>query len=341
METFTRPDGLVCALQSRGKQDEPRFIRSFDAHSVLIKPGEKYNVVYGKLNATVIVNSNKVTFIIDRQCDLINHVDLVIPDPDKRSLSLILEDMKVEYGEDYHDQMDIMMVRADMQTHVETSAALLGRKITHANGKTFVPLAMAPFHKNNLAFPSTIDQDLMIKVTFKQGHGVDLGALELYANKYVVSESARERLFYEPHSFMITQHLYAGPDPLNPGVNRIKLWHLRHPTYLIYFWGFDPTKVKNVRVLLDNDTVFYDGSIEALDHMKASRGLSHVGPTVVFLSDSLPGEPIKGYVNMSCIENARLEIDTEQEEATQIHVVGLACQPYQYVNGTAGTVFVT
>ena len=337
METFARPDGLVCALQNRGPQDEPKHIRSFDARAALIKPGEKYNVVYGKLDADrTVYASNTVRFTVKRQCDLINHLDLLIPNPDNLSLSDILEGLSVEFGGG--TTMDAMRVSDDMQTHVETSAALFGRKITHANGKTFVPLVMAPLHANNLVFPSSIHHDLWIAVTFKQGFAVDIDAVELYANKYVVSESARERLFSEPHSFMTTQHQYIGPDRLEKGVNRIKL-HFNHPTYLIYFWGFDPSKVKNVRVLLDNDTVFYEGPIEALDHMKASRGLSHVRPTVLFFSDGPPGGPIDCSMNMSRIDNAYLEIDIDQEGSTPIHIVGLSSQPYLYIDGMTGMSF--
>lgn len=327
-------NGIVAALKAYGLQDKWLDDPSkFDGKKLLLRD-QIYKTTYAKLDATrtVLTQSLTLCFHIQRQCDLINMLDLVIPS--QYSINSVIRKIEVEFG---GQRMDIMSVSEDIETQIKTNAALFGRTISHFDDMTFIPLTLAPLHANNLVFPSAKYHDLRIYVQlqpsfFKENQGKDI---ELYGCQYIVSD--RYKLQTDAHDFITVQNQYTGAEVLKKGINRIKL-NFNHPVYVIYFWGFEKDKVKKVRLLLNN-AVFFEGSAAVLAHQKACRGFSHVDPMMLFLSEEDPGQPTKTTVNFSRIDNPILEIETEQEDETPVYVVGLNLQPLRYSCGMVGLVF--
>lgn len=158
----------------------------------------------------------------------------------------------------------------------------------------------------------------------------------LYGNVYYLDDPERKILYENSDEFITIQNQYTGSEKLKKGVNTIKL-HYNHPVYMMYFWGFDKTKVKNVKLTLEGHSM-YDGPIEPLEHHKNQRGLGHVEPTFIFFSPDKFNVPTGSSVNFSRMDYPRLMIETEEEDA-DIHIVGLNMQPLRMMSGMAGLAF--
>ena len=326
-------DGALLSLVAKGAQD--RYMDAsaelFDARKQFLK--EVHQFVYRQLDAEKKTYQETTTrFKIHRQCDLISCVDLALPNAEGKSINDILSRIETEIG---GQRMDVLCVE-DIETQIQTNCALLGRKgkITHINGVTFIPLVMAPLHENNLIFPSAQHHDFMINIQFKDGY--DHTNVKLYAKCYFLETEPRRNLFAESHEFVTVQNQYCGKDTLQKGKNTIKL-NFNHPVYLIYFWGFDKSKVKRVSVRLDAAT-FYDGPIEPLEHFKLSQGYN-VDPVMLFFSEDKVTDAPRSSTNLSRIDRAELIIETDEEETKDVYVVGLNMQPLRYKSGMYGLAF--
>lgn len=323
--------GLLVAQNAFGPQDKYFSEESkFDGKKLLLK--DPYKTVYGKLAVNCkVFGESGLLFKVERQCDLINLVDLVIPS--KFPINTLIKKIDVYFG---GQRMDVLYVTEDIETQIRTNAAIFNRTLSTIGDKTFIPLAMAPFHANNVVFPSSLHHELTISVDLgKQFNPEEIKEdIELYAHKYTVSN--RNEFFTEPHEFITIQNQYTGVDQIKKGVNEIKLSY-NHPVYLIYLWGFDKSKVTNVRLLV-NTAVLIDASVAVLEHQKACRGFGHVEPLMLFLSDKNPGEHTFSTVNFSRIDSSWIEITTEQESAN-VHCVGLNIQPLRYSQGLVGLAF--
>ena len=200
-------------------------------------------------------DSTRVCMVFERTCDLVNMIDLVIDD----SLYENIANIYVEGGGQRFDKFY-------NKTQIETTAAIFGRKVSRCDGLVIVPLAMAPFYETNLVMPSTEHHDLNLIVHFSHPVDEPVREVQLYGNRYLLSPADRQSLVKEPHEFVTYQSQYTGEEKIKKGINKIRL-HFTHPCILIYFWGMDRSKVKNVKLLLDGAS-FYDGPLQLLEHAK-------------------------------------------------------------------------
>lgn len=337
-------NGVVLALCAKGAQDKwmEKSDDIFDARKQFLKG--VYQTVYAKISTAKTIKKftselgprTCLTFTLTRSCDLVNMLDLAIVNPGNYTINQMLHSIEVEFG---GQRMDKLSVNDDIETQIKTNAALFGRSITHINGLTVIPLVLAPLHENNLVFPSSTHHELHIYVEIKK-NVLSIGSMwdiELYGNIYMLNSPERNALFENPHEFITVQNQYVGADRISKGVNEIQLCY-NHPIYLIYFWGMDKTKIKNVKLLL-NKGVFFDGPLQILEHQKIQRGYGQIDPVIIFLSPDNLNMPTKCSVNFSRIDYAKLVIDTEEEDPVDVHIVGLNMQTLRYINGMIGLAY--
>ena len=351
--------GVLGALLAKGGQDVYANIGSIDMREKVLKKNQ-HQMLYAKLSTKTTLrrswqdNRGDITYpMVDLEilpsCDLINLVDLYVTCP----LSDI-HTITVSYGGQQFDKLW-------SPTQIRTQAALFGRQVSEqkqGQGLSIIPLAMAPFHKTNLVFPSTAFHALKVTIVFKRDAPPD--RVELFGNMYFFKDYDK-RMFddikpYEPdeemkdlwtflksQEFVTFQSTYNDDNVLKKGVNHLKL-QFNHPCGVLYFWGFDKSKVKNIRFLL-NKEVFYDGPIEALEYNKASRGFGACEPVMIFLSDGfntgnstdLTTYP-KSTVNFSRIDYEDIEIETDEEEAT-VFFAAVNIQIVRHMTRMYGLVF--
>lgn len=313
---------MVPALKSLGTQDKWMRDRHelFDMRQVFLKNRHQYE--YRKLDIEVTAfkdTINKIT--VKPSCDLINNVDLMIANPEN------IKSVEVTYAGHRFDKIWSW-------EQLKINAQIFRRPITQGeDGVYMVPMCMAPFHKNNLALPSSKYHPLNIYIEFKQPYN---GPFELYANNYFLAPEDRAALVDNSHEYATIQSQHCDAEKIRKGVNQIKIW-FNHPVYLIYFYGIDKSKVKNIRVLLD-DYVYYDGPIMPLEHAKKTRGFQEVDALMVFFSNEPINRSPTSTINFSRIDRAILEIDTDEEDG-EIYLMGLNVQGVRYSNGMYGLIY--
>lgn len=296
-------------------------------------------------NKTIVKIHKFVEFTIEKTCDLINNVDLVLINPTNNknknknvniNINDIIESIETTYGDQRIDQLN----SGDLYTQIETNCAIFKRKISYINGKIFIPLVMAPFYNNNLVFPST--QHMLLKINIKFKENYDHSEVSIYANNYYLDTLDRRILYTDPHEFITIQNQGAyehSKYKMKKGINIFRL-NFNHPVYQIYFWGFDKTKVKNIKLEL-NKANFYNGPIEPLEHHKLELGLD-VEPVMIFFSQNKIDECLKSSINFSRIDYANLIIETEEEieeEEKEIYIIGLNMQPIRCSNMMYGLAY--
>jgi hypothetical protein len=259
-------------------------------------------------------------------------VDLMIDNPTKAPIGSIIKTIEVEYG---GQRLDILR----NETQITTNAAIFKRPITHMNGKTIIPLAMAPFHEHNLVSPSTEHHKLAVNLTFQEDFTASMLNPRLFANMYYVDTPKRHSIINMPYEFATIQSQceYDFKNRVTKGINTFKL-SFNHPSYMIYFWGFDKNKVTNITFNI-NSKPFYNGPIEPLEHQKALRGLSDVEPTFIFFSNNGFDEQLTSSINFSRIDYMDLIITTDQEEETDLSVAALNIQGYRHSHGMFGLIY--
>ncbi len=341
---MSRPEpdggGIRFALAAKGAQDKymAEGAELFDCRKQLLTG--PYQVGYERLPLIASCwDALSVRLYIKRSCDLINMLDVVIDNPNAAPLNTLLRRIDVEYGA---GRIDSLSVGDDLETQIETNCAIFRRAgVSHAGGRTFVPLVAAPFHEHNLVTPSSKHNELVVVLRFKEA-GAYLAdrqdSVVLYGNMHFLDTPQRRRLV-DPFELLTIQNQYTGGEPVKRGVNTIRL-NFNHPLCMLYFWGPDKSEIKHIDVRFDKSSSFYSGPLEPLERAKAVRGLSHVRPTCVFFSNTLDfAEPTQCTVNFSRIDYADLIIETDEEDPPPVHVVGLCVQPLRCINGLVGLVF--
>jgi len=235
-----------------------------------------------------------------------------------------IEEISVIYGGQRFD-------RAFSWEQLQINMKIFKQKWTRNGDNYMIPLCISPFYSHLLACPSTEHHNLEIWVNFKQQY---TGPIELYANMFYFIE--RQKLFKE-HEFISFQTQYTGKEKLTKGVNKIKL-HYNHPVCLLYFYGFDKSKVKNIKFTLDNN-IYYNGTIHELDHIKENYGYGDIDATMLIFSIPQKLHEIKnGTINFSRIDYPEIEIETEEDEA-DFNIFGLNTQAIRYCSGMYGLCF--
>jgi hypothetical protein len=331
-------EGALLALSAYGPQDKFMELGDlFDVKKVLV---DRFQVSYSEIPCTTkyLTKSTyqEIVFTVKRACDLINMVDFAVPNPENLSLNKIIKKISVEFG---GQRMDIISTD-DIETHIQTNCALFNRKINYINGTTFVPLTIAPFHANNLCMSTTINHhELCIKIEVYDG--IDMFNCKLYGNMYYLNKS---NMYYlnkkeglnDMYDFVTVQNQHCGMQQMNVGINSFKI-HFNHPMYLIYFWGFDKKKVKNIKLTF-MDKPYYDGPIEPLEHLKLSKGYD-IEPVVIFFSHDMVGAQTKSSINFSKIDESNLIIETTQQGEFPIYIVGLNMQVVRHHCGMVAMVY--
>lgn len=336
-------DGAYAALFRKGAPDETISGNEVIFNMRALIADNEFQFSYSQIETTTCRRCHTsdtdttVKMVLDKSdCSFINHVDIAIPNPDKIPLSSILKMVKLEYG---GQRIDQFYVEDDLETQINTISALLGspqRKVRHIDGVTFVPLPMAMLQDNNLMIMHGMVQYpavyLVLTKDFEETN------VQLYGKRFVVKSDKMNRVLNTPHNVIVTQCQYTGAEKMVHGVNIFKL-NFVHPTSAIFFWGFDKTKVKNVKLTLDG-SVFYNGSVQALEMFKASRGFDgDVKPVVIFFSEDKIN--VRGHktVNFSRFNNPELIIETDDECESPVYIVAVNSQPLRYMNGMCGLAF--
>ena len=122
---------------------------------------DEHHVLYKRLEADAkhyTEAGHRVTFAVKRTCDLINCVDLALPNPGGHPVRDMITRIDVSMG---GICIDTLCAR-DIDTQVRANCALglgPGRhgRITHddSSSVSYVPLAMAPFHSTNMVISSS------------------------------------------------------------------------------------------------------------------------------------------------------------------------------------------
>lgn len=287
-----------------------------------------YQVSYQKIEVNTTythANTNsqtqKASYAFDTYVDFVNRIDLVLPNPDNLPLNKIIKSITTKVGEQQLDKIGSASESFDIETMIKTDCALFNRKLSHVNGKTFVPLNLAPMYNHNLMNTRIEDQEFIIDVEYTSDYNAS--GVELYGNVYILNNFDYKRTCMREYSFYTIQHQHARIEQLEYGKGAFLLG-FQNPVYVMYFWGFDKTKVTNIRICI-NGHVFYNGSAEALEHYKLSRGYD-VEPMMFFFSQDEFHKPTRCTVNFSKFDSVVLYIQSEQKEPCNVNIVGLSLQ---------------
>lgn len=335
--------GAYYALFARGRQDEWMDELSndkFHGRDQFLNHHD-YQRVYAKLECTVSTSTSCVyTCTIYPQCDLINNVDMYITCSSPiENVNDIITSIETTCG-----GMRLDILRGDMDTIINTNAEILRTKRIIrriADNKLVIPLHMAPFYDSNLVSPSLEHHQLTIIIKAKSEISFDLFA-DCY---YVVDKTARKTILQSKYEFVTLQHQsYCGKnETVKKGTNVFKL-NFNHPVHCMYFWGFDKSKVQKVTLHLntpsgDKDAFcYFQGGIDALEYNKHSRGIT-ADPVMMFFSDMVFDKRPKSTINFTRLDSPILVIETEQEEETKFHLIGLNIQGCRTSNGMMGLVY--
>jgi hypothetical protein len=275
----------------------------------------------------------KKTIVFQRNCDAINHVDIALYNPLKNCVDELIESIETEVGGQRIDRLEC----DDIETQINTNCAIYGgnREITQIGDKLFIPLIMAPFHENNLIMPSAEYHKLTITIKFVESYD---SQIDLFAKQYYLNTPQRVEFFKQPHTFITYQNQCSHFNALNNSGTNIFALNYNHPVYLIYFWGFDKTKVTNIRVSFNNYD-YYNGGIEELEYMKKCKGLEKVEPVIIFFSQENLYKQSRDTINFSRIDYAKLIISTTETEEKPVYIVGQNLQPIRYMSGMYGLAF--
>lgn len=323
--------GVMTALGAYGAADV--YFKSdsniFNGKKLLLQ-NEIYKTIYCNLTYFIKKIGTNITYSIVRDCDLINMMDLIIENPEKKKISELVEKIEVEFGGQRIDCFSC----TDIETQIRTTGKIYKREVFESDTKIIIPLSLAPLHNNNLTFPSSLYHELRIWIKYRSEDIVDRA--KLYAQKYYLDTPGRKFLSEKSLEYVTFQNQYTGAEVMKKGKNIFKI-NYNHPIYLIYFWGFDKSKVKNVKLCL-NKNPYFDDSLDILEYNKKKRGLN-IDPCVIFFSEDMPGEFTKSSVNFSRIDHATIEIETDQEEDCIFEMVGISMQPIRYMSGMVGLAF--
>lgn len=300
-----------------------------DSRNILIGK-DPFQVSYGRIEVGLkkcYQNTDMRFYLKKEQCDLVNMIDLVIPNPENIPTNTLVEEwiqsVKVECGGHRFDA--VFSAR-----QLLVVASIFNRFPHTANNTTYVPLALAPFHQNNLVPPSLTHHNCVICVKLNKPLE---GSWDLCGMRYIFHNKHTLNLH---NAFITHQQQSWGSDAVQRGINRVRL-NLNHPVRLIYFWGIDSTLVKKVRLVLD-DTVCFEGTLQDLERGKNLFGRSTVDAHMLVLSyeefDRFP----QSTINFSAYDDAFLEIETDQEEGT-MNVCGLNINEYVWSCGMIGMKF--
>lgn len=333
-----KPDGAILALFCYGAQNKtmnalPEI--AYDAKLMF----SRYQFVYRKIEVIEINsrNENEICFLIKRsQCDLINQLDLYITQDTYTPLFQIINNIQIESGGQRIDHV-INQEQYDM------NCIVFNRKPSHINNKSIYPIVMSPFHENNLVRPSTEYHDLILRIEFRE---MPCDVL-FFGNIYQLDLEDREKFHssYRLDNIIIgscisKSHLKNKTMNGEQNVLTYSVDCFNHPMYFTYYYGFDKSKVTNIKLILNGYGVFYDGPIEALEYYKHKRGFKDAEPMMIFYSEDKFDKRPKSILNYSRLDSVLLEITTTQSpDEINLWYGGYNAQVISYRNGLTSLMF--
>lgn len=284
---------------------------------------EEYQCSYTELKTTTVEKDNKIIINIEREYDMIDNIDLVTSDTDNiKSIELVIGGRKIDIFDS-----------GDLKTQINTLCELFGnnRRVT----KNFMPLELLLFHSNNIYAPLLLQyQDTKIIVSFHN----EVIDCKLNGNIYNLNERHNLVKMEKVLNYGIQSYNYPNMIIKN-GINKYKLDSCFNPSSLLYFWGFDKLKVKNIKLKLDNGCYYYNGSIESLEYRKHSLGYTHCEPVVIFFTTEKLTEYSRGNLNLYMMENSELIIETDQEETSDFYLVNIGARALECTQGKIGYLY--
>lgn len=315
--------GALMALVAEGEQDMWKYKGTILDHehlfdTRLVRLERSHQVVYAKLDVKKEINLNNTSIIFNinkGSYNFINMMDLVLHDDNCNVIKRI--DVQVD-----NVLVDTLCCH-DIATQIQTNCTIFGRKLNTINGKTFIPLVMAPFHDNNIG--CTDLQEFKIIVTF---HKPYIQSAELYGNHYYHHRN-RKLTYGFPEYFSIRNQYQS----IGLWGNNMRL-RFDDSVYMMYFWGFDKSKVIKITLRL-NGHDYYDGPIEPIEHIKKSKGYD-CEPCMFFFSHNTYDKPMYSTINFSRIDYAALYIQTTEENQMDmtVHVVALSLTKVLHILST-------
>jgi hypothetical protein len=276
---------------------------------------------------------------IDRKCDAINNVVLVLSNPDHLSINELITSIELEIGGERTEYIG----GSDIETIIRTSSELMNHEGTlqSINGKTYVPLVISPLNSDTylplyqLQY-STVKLNIRLKNQYEHsfepylmGNVFSLDSSLRKSNKEIQDITIRHECFGVSRDDGL-------PLKIKKGINRFRLYY-NHPNVLMYFWGFQKHLVKRITLLFEGKP-YFDGTYEDLEYKKISKKYK-IEPSVIFFSQEPLNINSKSCINFSFLDKAELVIETTQEVETDFHVVALYKSVNKYMSGTHGHVF--
>lgn len=251
-----------------------------------------------------------LTFEVPHQCcDLLNMVDLVV-DTD-RPIDTFIRSVRTTSGD---WPIDELPAERALETLIAATGALLGRperRVRALHGKTYIPLALAPFHEREVAVVSAARvTPITVRVELREGceDAADL-EWDMFGRLHYLDTPEESRALAEaPHEHIILQHQLCRTQRLRRGVNSLPL-NAAFPVRCLLAWGFDRASVTRVRLLLSGK-VWYDGGIGPLEHLQATYGHGDVEPLVIYLGNGSLVGPCPSAVDFTMVDEPVLEITT-------------------------------
>lgn len=291
---------------------------------------DNYSTVYRKLTYLTKTTPETISFTLHRDCDAIANLDciLTLENPDDVSINTILSKITVKCGGQIFDSLSA----PDLETQLQVNSQLFKTRTISRHGNTLVvPLIMAPCMPNNLL--SLLNLEFHeIEITL---HTHSDAKASIWGDAYYLDQPKRKSIAMEKLEMLTYQNQYKGPETLCPGINTFRL-NFNHPVDVIYFWGFDTSKVVDIKLLI-NHQVYIETNPTMLEVQKKRMGYTF-DPLAIFFTDH-PCQHNNASLNFSRIENATLMVTTQQDGDTPMYIVGLNRQPVLIQQGKAGLRF--
>ena len=276
---------------------------------------------------------------LHRQCHAINGLVLVITNLEQQSLNKLIASISVEIGGQLFDEFGRRERRIDEDQDIETQiasvASLYSKRIHHIDGKTFVPLCLAPFHDCNLLWLATLTcHDCVLYLEM-----LDDVEFHICGNCYFIDETWFNSV--KPRKEMQCQITYQNvnfKEVCTSGTNTFRL-HFMHALRCLLIWG--PPKSKMTRVKLSIEGLTYlDSSVAELEYDSVCRSLE--GPSnVVFihLSSAELFSNDQTVFDSYPINKFELTVDYEEIRDTPLYICGVNTQIFANHHGMCGLMF--
>lgn len=323
--------GMIHAQRLTGAQDKHLSslgMESFDARKMFLKGA--YQKSYQPISTRIHTFPKSIRFELIKDCHFVNCIDLVFDNPCNTSINKWVHKIQVEAG----DQVIDSFKSDDLYLQAQTNASIHKRQMRCINGKSFIPLCLAPFHNFNLVTVMADSHSIHIYLYLtEEGLTEPVDKWRLYGNKYYLDPNEYQTILKTPHEFVTIQNQDCGSYKMTTGVNVFSL-NFNHPLYLIYLFGFDKRKVTKMKLEFDELT-YYEGSIEPLEMFKFNNGINDE-PLFIWFGDNIIEDMPKSTVNFSRIDKVMLTIETTEKEDRDVSIIALAVQPFRYTSGMFG-----